>query len=77
MKSILITGASSGIGRATAEVFLDAGWRVGLLARRAHKLKEVAEGREAVVLPADVTDADAVRTAAGTVQALQDFLRQP
>ncbi|QFT98294.1 putative oxidoreductase [Roseovarius sp. THAF8] len=60
MKSILITGASSGIGRATAEVFLDAGWRVGLVARRADKLKEVAEGREAVVLPADVTDADAM-----------------
>ncbi|WP_428513135.1 SDR family oxidoreductase [Roseovarius sp.] len=60
MKSILITGASSGIGRATAEVFLNAGWRVGLLARRADKLKEVAHGREAVVLPADVTDAAAM-----------------
>ena len=31
MKSILITGASSGIGRATAEAFLGAGWRVGLV----------------------------------------------
>lgn len=60
MKSILITGASSGIGRATADVFLEAGWRVGLLARRADKLKEVAQGRKAVVLPADVTDADAM-----------------
>ncbi|MGK7651376.1 MULTISPECIES: SDR family oxidoreductase [unclassified Roseovarius] len=60
MKSILITGASSGIGRATAEVFLDAGWRVGLLARRAEKLAELAQGREAVVLPADVTDAGAM-----------------
>ncbi|MFN3210934.1 MAG: SDR family oxidoreductase [Roseovarius sp.] len=60
MKSILITGASSGIGRATASAFLDAGWRVGLVARRADKLKEVAQGREAVVLPADVTDADAM-----------------
>ena len=60
MKSILITGASSGIGQATAEVFLDAGWRVGLVARRADKLEDVAAGREAaVVLPADVTAAAA------------------
>lgn len=57
MKSVLITGASSGIGRATAELFLDAGWRVGLVARRAALLEEVAGGHEgAVVLPADVTD---------------------
>ena len=63
MKSILITGASSGIGRATAEVFLDAGWRVGVLARRADRLEEVAEGRAAVVLPADVTDPEAMESA--------------
>ncbi|KRS12590.1 short-chain dehydrogenase [Roseovarius atlanticus] len=63
MKSILITGASSGIGRATTEVFLDAGWRVGVLARRADRLEEVAEGRAAVVLPADVTDPEAMESA--------------
>ena len=58
MKSILITGASSGIGRATAEAFLAKGWRVGLVARRIEMLEEVAEGQaHAVVLPADVTDA--------------------
>ena len=62
MKSILITGASSGIGRATAEVFLDAGWRVGLVARRAELLAEVASGKDsAEVLSADVTDADAMQ----------------
>ena len=42
MKSILITGASSGIGLATAKMFLSEGWRVGLLARRADKLSKVA-----------------------------------
>ena len=58
MKSILITGASSGIGRATAEEFLQAGWRVGLVARREDALRDVAEGHDnAVVLPGDVTDA--------------------
>ena len=65
MKSILITGASSGIGRATAELFLQQGWRVGLIARRAEMLQEVAQGhiRQAVVLPADVTDPDQMQDA--------------
>ncbi len=58
MKSVLITGASSGIGAAAAAVFLDAGWRVGMVARRADHLKALADKHEnAVVLPGDVTDA--------------------
>lgn len=64
MKSILITGASSGIGRATAEMFLDAGWRVGLVARRTDLLKEIAADRaNAIPLPADVADATALEAA--------------
>ncbi len=60
-KSILITGASSGIGRAVAELFLAQGWQVGLLARRQAALEEVALGHvNAMVLPADVTDANAI-----------------
>lgn len=61
MKSILITGASSGIGRAAAEAFLEDGWRVGAVARRADRLEELAAISENVVaLPADVTDAKAM-----------------
>ena len=45
MKSILITGASGGIGLATAERFLAEGWRVGLVARSADKLEEIAAQR--------------------------------
>lgn len=64
MKSILITGASSGIGRATADVFLSKGWRVGLIARRAALLEEIAaQHGNAVCLPTDVTDADAMKAA--------------
>ena len=64
MKSILITGASSGIGAACARLFLDEGWTVGLLARRADLLDGVARGHaNAVPLPADVTDEAQVEAA--------------
>lgn len=67
MKSIIITGASAGIGAACARAFLDAGWRVGLIARRREALEAVAQGNEAVVvLPCDVSDPCAVDTAFDT-----------
>ncbi len=55
--SILITGAGSGIGRATAWAFLRAGWHVGLIGRREDALRETAaDAPNALVLPCDVTD---------------------
>lgn len=64
MNSIIITGASSGIGRVVAEKFLTEGWHVGLIARRADALHDVANGHaNATVLPCDVTQPDAVTEA--------------
>lgn len=66
-KSILITGAGSGVGRATALAFLSAGWSVALLGRRAEALDETvaqsANADAALVLPTDITDEAAVAAA--------------
>ena len=71
MKRILITGASSGIGKATAQHFLAEGWTVGLMARRADRLEEVAGGHaQAHVLAGDVTqEADVEKCFAQYVEA--------
>ncbi|MBY0277408.1 SDR family oxidoreductase [Candidatus Binatia bacterium] len=63
---VVVTGASSGIGRATAIAFGASGARVVLVARRRTELEEVAReiranGGAALVLPADVTNPRAVR----------------
>ena len=56
-KTVLITGASSGIGRATAEVFLDDDWRVWATARDTDDIADLAAaGCETAEL--DVTDPD-------------------
>ena len=63
-KTIIITGGGGGVGRATALAFLDAGWRVGLVGRRAEALEETANGHEnALALPCDVTDEAQVEAA--------------
>ncbi len=62
---VVITGASSGIGAATAVAAGRAGMRVGLFARRRERLEEVAEqvraaGGEAETAPGDVREPDAL-----------------
>ncbi|MGH9901881.1 MAG: SDR family NAD(P)-dependent oxidoreductase [Pyrinomonadaceae bacterium] len=74
-KSVLITGASSGIGRALAVELGRRGARVGLFARRAEMLLEVAEeveraGGKALALPGDVRSAAEVEEAAGRMREL-------
>lgn len=63
-RSILITGAGSGIGRAVAHAFLAEGWAVGLIGRREDALRQTAAGHAAaLVLPCDVTDETQVESA--------------
>ncbi|MGD8913471.1 MAG: SDR family oxidoreductase [Candidatus Thiodiazotropha sp.] len=60
--TVLITGASSGIGAETARLFHSKGWRVVLLARTAHKLTALADelGSNAIAEPLDASDGSAV-----------------
>src|SRR5437588_5902718 len=70
---VIITGASAGLGRATARHFARHGARIGLIARGEAGLdaarREVEElGGRALVLPCDVADATAIDAAAARVE---------
>ncbi|WP_226005206.1 SDR family oxidoreductase [Natrinema salinisoli] len=70
---VVVTGASAGVGRATARAFAERGAKIGLLARGEDGLEAAREdveaaGGEAVVVPTDVADPDAVEAAAETVE---------
>ena len=66
----VITGASSGIGAATARALAAAGYRVALLARRLDRIEALAAeiGDRALPIQADVTDRDALVAAAERVR---------
>jgi NAD(P)-dependent dehydrogenase (short-subunit alcohol dehydrogenase family) len=72
-KTVVITGASAGLGRATALAFARRGARIGLLARGREGLeaarREVEHlGGQALVLPTDVADPEQVESAAAAVE---------
>jgi len=64
MKIVMVTGAGTGIGKATALAFMRDGWAVVLAGRRRELLlqtkSEAREGTEALLVPRDVTDPRAV-----------------
>jgi short-subunit dehydrogenase len=71
---VVVTGASSGIGKATARRFATEGGHVALLARTESDLEDVAAsvretGGEASVFPVDLSKRDAVEAVAGEIRA--------
>ena len=73
-RTVVITGASAGVGRATARTFARRGDRIGLIARSQEQLEATARdvrslGGTPLVLPADVSDPEAVDAAAAQAEA--------
>lgn len=63
MKTILITGTSSGIGKATAKKFLNAGWNVIATMRSPEKEEELKNSNAMLVMKLEVTDMNSIQKA--------------
>lgn len=63
----VVTGASTGIGEATARLLAERGWKVFAVARRAERLEQLAADTGVVPVPADITEDDDVARLLATV----------
>lgn len=71
MKSIVITGSSSGIGKATAKYFAEKGWKVAATMRSPEKETELGSLENISIYQLDVTDQASIDAA--TSQIISDF----
>jgi NADP-dependent 3-hydroxy acid dehydrogenase YdfG len=60
MKTIFITGASAGLGKASAKLFQSKGWRVIATMRNPEKETELNKLENVVLLPLDVTNIEQI-----------------
>lgn len=73
MKTIFITGASSGLGKATAKLFHKKGWNVIATMRTPEKETELSQLKNVTLLPLDVTNYEQIQTTVQKAIALSDI----
>ena len=73
MKTIFITGASSGIGKATAKFFQSQGWNVIATMRNPEKETELSQFENVTLLPLDVTNTQQIKSTADKATSLSDI----
>ena len=73
MKTIFITGASTGLGKAASKLFASKGWNVIATMRKPENEKELTAISNITLLPLDVTNAEQIKTTAQKAIALSDI----
>jgi NAD(P)-dependent dehydrogenase (short-subunit alcohol dehydrogenase family) len=73
MKTIFITGASSGLGKATAKLFQEKGWNVIATMRNPEKETELSTLKNVTLLPLDVTNYDQIQSTVKKALELSDI----
>src|ERR1700722_8310039 len=66
MRTIFMTGTSSGLGKAAVKLFAGRGWKVIATMRRPEEETELRQLENVVLLPLDVTDPQKIKEIAGT-----------
>lgn len=72
-KTIFITGASTGLGKATAKLFHSKGWNIIATMRNPEKETELAQLENVTLLPLDVTDPEQIKATAAKAISLHNI----